>query len=96
MREAVMRLVGYLAFAVGVAAGLAMIDACAGSGPSQAEVAMRTYEGEQAACVAVYDTRTEIDTCRATVRRLWGQGPPMAPPLTTIGPDGGLLRDGGF
>lgn len=65
---------------------LAGCSGCAGSGPSQAEVAKRTFEGEQAACVAVYDTRAEIDACRATVHRLWGQTAPMTPPLSgTLG-----------
>jgi hypothetical protein len=65
---------------------------CGASTPSAATVAMRTYEGEQAACVAVYSTRAEIDACRSTVRRIWGQEQ-TAPPLSIPGP---LARDGGF
>ncbi len=73
-----------------------VLAACGGSSTlTQAEVAKRTYEGEQAACVAVYGTAPEIDACRATVRRLWGQ---PARPLGDAGPglSGALLRDGGF
>jgi len=33
------------------------------------------YRGEQAACVAAYATRAEIDACRERVREEWGVAP---------------------
>lgn len=60
----------------------AFVVACASS-VTQQDVAKRTYEGEQAACVAAYATRAEIDSCRATVRQLWGL------PARDAGADGG-------
>ncbi len=72
------------------------LAACGGSSAlTQAEVAKRTYEGEQAACVAVYGTAPEIDACRATVRRLWGQ-PARGDAGALVAVPGPLLRDGGF
>jgi len=66
--------------------------ACGAAGALTSTDARRTYEAEDAACVAVYDSALTIDACRATVRRLWGQ-PPRAPQGAVPGP---LLRDGGF
>lgn len=74
MRERVYCSAGWLALIAGLSGGGVIAAACAG-GATQQNVAMRTYEGEQAACVAAYATRAEIDACRATVRRLWGLEP---------------------
>lgn len=69
--ELTVRAAGWLALIAGLSGGGVIAAACASS-PAPADVAMRTYEGEQAACVAAYATRAEIDACRATVRALWG------------------------
>jgi hypothetical protein len=75
--------------------GLVFVGCGASQSPSQADVARRTYEAEQAACVVTYESAPEIDACRATVRRLWGQ--PARVPSGALAPSGGLLlRDGGF
>lgn len=55
-----------------LAAVVALLVVACASSVTQQDVAKRTYEGEQAACVAAYSTRAEIDACRATVRQLWG------------------------
>lgn len=80
---------------------LGLFLGCSGApSVSQSETAKRTYEAEQAACVVTYPTAPEIDACRATVRRLWGQ--PARGPASSPGPapwspgDGGIARDGGF
>lgn len=52
-------------------------------------VARTTYEAEQSDCVDQYNTRAEIDACRASVRQRWGKMPIPSVPLDAGPTDGG-------
>ena len=57
---------------------LAMLAACGGAAPTPAQSAdVDAYRDEQAACVAKYSTKPEIDACRAKVRA--DHGRPVRP-----------------
>lgn len=52
---------------------LALMGGCSAT-QKQAE-ADATYAAEHLRCVDAYDTREEIDACRAAVRMRWGVAP---------------------
>lgn len=50
-----------------------LIGAC--SAQAKQEAAKDAYLAQQMDCVKQYDTKAEIDACRASVREAWGLAP---------------------
>lgn len=68
--------IAFIALAVVAAVFLIAPIALLGCSPAaKQEAAKDAYMAQQMDCVKQYDTRPEIDACRAAVREAWGLAP---------------------